>query len=272
MKNIFNKKIILGICLLLLFPLFVHNLLIVKADESDWEYSNDFNRYSGYTDSPSYLEPNGTTSNVENPNANVLSAPLQWLSTHSVIGVTMCIVGGAFLFTIVIRTLFKQNATFTTKLENDQKEEVSEQELQKVDPSLNLSEIKEKTFSLYKKTEIARVKSNIKSLKELVTDDLYSSYEQELKKLKTNHQKVVATDITLKDAKILSVIKEENQPINIVVYLHVSQYDYIIDKNKKVVRGTDQDHYQIEYKITLIKEQDQLKIKKKECTGKWISK
>jgi hypothetical protein len=87
--------------------------------------------------------------------------------------------------------------------------------------------------------------------------------------IKADKQKIVATNIKLEEAKIISV-KNKAEKINL--YLHVSQYDYVIDNKKKVVRGTDSAIYQIEYKITLEKtKEEQYLITKKDCTGKWIN-
>ena len=84
---------------------------------------------------------------------------------------------------------------------------------------------------------------------------------------------MVATDIVLEDIKVLSSnIKANVQKFDI--YLHVSQYDYVVDKEKKVVRGTDDDRYQIEYKMVIEKnlKTQQYLISKEECVGKWIKK
>ena len=66
-------------------------------------------------------------------------------------------------------------------------------------------------------------------------------------------------------------IRKKKEKTIIMVYLHVSQYDYVINKQKQVIRGTDQTDYQIEYKLTLEQQPDKhFTIKKKECIGKWI--
>ena len=150
------------------------------------------------------------------------------------------------------------------------KKEISDAEIQKILPNFTSMDLKEEVFSLYKKLEIAKTKNDYKVLTEITTDDFYQNQQKELQMMKTNHQKLVATNIYMRDAQILSFQKIKDKIITIV-YLYVSQYDYVIDRKKKVIRGTDEAEYQIEYKLTLEKqEEDSFKIKQEECIGKWI--
>jgi len=143
-------------------------------------------------------------------------------------------------------------------------------EIKKIDENLNKDQLTKDIFDIYKKVEVAKSKFDYKTLKELLTDSLYQEEEQKLKQLKNNKQKLVATNIKLQEIKILS-IQKKNEIELIDVYLHVSEYNYIINNKKKIIRGTDEAIYQIEYRITLEKNKDKyFKIKKKECTGKWI--
>lgn len=172
-----------------------------------------------------------------------------------------------------IKLLFFKNkekefhALANTKKSND----LTEEEIQTIDKNLTREKLIEQIFSLYKESEIAKMKFNDNKLKELLTADLYQDYNTYLKELKKQHQKIVATDIKKKDLRIISIQKKE-QIEEIEAYLYVSQYDYIIDKNKKIIRGTDESKYEIEYKIIVENNHNQFKIKKKDCLGKWITK
>lgn len=193
------------------------------------------------------------------------------ISGIHIILIALLLLAGFILILFVSKVL---NAT----RENPRKKEIpsnglTDKEIEKIDKDLNTTILKEQTLSLYKKIETAKTKptiKNLKELKEVVTNDLYLQIEEKIKLLKENKQKVVATNIQLENFKVLAIVQKNNIQ-EISTNLHVSQYDYVIDKNKKVVRGTDESVYQIEYKITLEKNSDnQFKIKKKECVGKWI--
>ena len=170
----------------------------------------------------------------------------------------ICILG----IIIMLIPLFLNQKKQTTKL--------TDREIKKTDNNINKEQIKKETFLLYKKYEIAKSKFDYNTLKEILTEELYKEEELKLKEIKENKQKLVATNIKQQEVKVLSIKKKDDiETINI--YLYVSQYDYVIDNKKKVVRGTGDTEYQIEYRLTLERNKDkQFKISKKECTGKWI--
>lgn len=168
---------------------------------------------------------------------------------------------------MIMPLFLKKNNKDTLKNEPS---ELTDKEIKKIDANIDKEELKKEIFTLYKKVEVAKSKFDYETLKKLLTETLYTEEEQKLECLKNNKQKLVATNIKLQEIKVLS-IQNKNEIEIIKVYLHVSQYDYVIDNKKKVVRGTDTSEYQLEYKITLEKNEDNnFKIQDKECTGKWI--
>lgn len=182
----------------------------------------------------------------------------------------MMIFLGIFLILGILLMLVIFKMLAGKKRGNELNCELTDEEIKKMDANLTRLTLKEEVFSLYKKLETAKTKQNYDTLKELLSDELYLLEEQSLKKMKEKKQKLVATNIHMKDARILSLKKGKNG-IKAEFYLYVSQYDYIVDKQKQVVRGTDKAEYQIEYKLTL--EQNLEKhfvITKMECIGKWI--
>lgn len=190
------------------------------------------------------------------------------IDTTSIISLCILFLLGIILFLFVSKILNSKKDLNNSIM--DYSNGLTNQELEKIDKDLNIDLLKEQTFNLYKKLETAKTKQNIKNLKELITEELLLEQEQKIKALKEQSQKAVATNIKLEDFKVLSIQKNKDIT-NILTYLHVSQYDYIINKKKEVIRGTNDTEYQIEYKITLEQTSDnQFKIKKRECIGKWI--
>lgn len=179
-----------------------------------------------------------------------------------------------FLAMIIIGIILLILSIFQKKIPS--KEIEKKQEIPKIKTLKDIDTIdeeKETIFNLYKEVEIAKMKFKFNILEEKLEKNLYQKHELELKELKKNHQKIVSTDITLEEIKILSKTKKKFIE-TLEVFLHVSQYDYVIDKEKKIIRGTDEDRYQIEYKMTINKnlEINKYTISKKECVGKWIKK
>ena len=142
---------------------------------------------------------------------------------------------------------------------------LNDKEIKKIDDSIDKEQLTKDIFDIYKRIEIAKSKFDYETLKELLTNSLYIDEESKLKELKKNKQRLVATNIKLEELKILSIQNKNNIKL-IDCYLHVSEYNYVTNNKKTVIRGTDEAEYQIEYKITL----ENFKLKKQECIGKWI--
>lgn len=184
------------------------------------------------------------------------------ISSNNILWLTITLILGTIFIIVILKTL--------TNKKNVLKTELTDEDIKKIDENLSFERLKEEIFNVYKKLETAKTKQNIKSLKEILTEELCLEQEQKIKTQKENHQKVVATNIKLENFKVLSITVEKDIK-TILTYLHVSQYDYVTDKNKNIVRGTSESLYQIEYKLTIEQDKDnQIKIKKKECLGKWI--
>lgn len=141
------------------------------------------------------------------------------------------------------------------------KEELSYDEIKAIDPNLDKELLKEQVFNLYKDVQIAWMNFDYDTLRKNLTDEMYNMYSSQLKTLKLKNQKNIMKDITLTSCKITS-IDIANGKEEVQIYLNVIQYDYVIDKDKKVVRGTDKYKNNVEYKITLIRNIDNKKIEK----------
>ena len=175
--------------------------------------------------------------------------------------ITICIIGIIIMLTPIFTKKKKQTENnllgLTTK------------ELKRLDKITDKEQLLRDTFELYKRQEVAKSKFDYDTLKELLTDNLYNEEEQKLKQLKASKQKLVATNINLHDIKILRITSKKETEL-IEFYLYVSEYNYIINNKKNIIRGTDKVEYQIEYKLTIEKNNKYFKLNKLQCTGKWI--
>lgn len=141
------------------------------------------------------------------------------------------------------------------------KEGLSYDEIKAIDPSLDKELLKEQAFNIYKDVQIAWMNFDYDTLRKNLTDEIYNMYVSQLKTLKLKNQQNIMKDIKLKDCQITS-IDITNGKEEIQIYLNVTQYDYVVDKDKKVVRGTDKYKNNVEYKITLIRNMENKKIEK----------
>lgn len=181
--------------------------------------------------------------------------------TLIILMISICTIGIAIMLIPLLTKKKKQEENNLLGLTN--------KELKRLDKITDKEQLLKDVFELYKKVEVAKSKFDYDTLKELLTDNLYKEEEQKLKQLKANKQKLVATNINLQDIKILRITNKKETDL-IDFYLYVSEYNYVIDNKKNIIRGTDKAEYQIEYKLTIEKKDKYFKLNKLECTGKWI--
>jgi len=113
-------------------------------------------------------------------------------------------------------------------------------------------EFKNKMYEKYVIIQEAWMNFDYDTLRDNLTDELYNSYVMQLDALKIKNQKNIMSDFKYIDSKIVD-IKEENGLINITLYLRIEMYDYVVDKDNKVVRGNKENKINIQYMITFVK-------------------
>lgn len=121
---------------------------------------------------------------------------------------------------------------------------------------MDADEFKKLAFELYKSIQEEWMNFDYDGLRKHLTDELYNSYVMQLDALKVKGQQNIMKDFENIDVKITN-ITEESGIVNVTVYLHTAMYDYVVDNNKKTVRGKDNHKIDIEYSITFVKASDE---------------
>ena len=129
---------------------------------------------------------------------------------------------------------------------------------------MDADEFKKLAFELYKSIQEEWMNFDYDGLRKHLTDELYNSYVMQLDALKVKGQQNIMKDFENIDVKITN-ITEEAGIVNVTVYLHTAMYDYVVDNNKKTVRGKDNHKIDIEYSITFVKASDESKQKCPNC-------
>lgn len=185
---------------------------------------------------------------------------------YDLIIILLSITGIGILMIILSLIINKKKKQLEEKNANG----LNDKEIKKIDKTLTKDKLTNEIFSLYKEVALAKSNFDYEILKELLTKELYIKEEKNLEKLKNNKQKNIITDINLEKIKILN-IKKEKTTKKITAYLHISQYDYVIDSKKNIVRGTKEIEYQVEYHLTIDKKPNKyFKLSNITTTGKWI--
>ena len=81
-------------------------------------------------------------------------------------------------------------------------QDLSEDVIKAVDPTINVVEMKQMAFEIYKNIQTAWMNFDEEVIKNNTTDELYNMYSSQLKMLKLKKQKNIMDEITFEDAKI----------------------------------------------------------------------
>ena len=124
------------------------------------------------------------------------------------------------------------------------KEKVKKAELENVDEKV------QEAFNIYKDLQYAWSDFNYNKIKELVNDEIYNMYINQLDTLKVKNQKNVMSEISFVDGRVRDSKIVNNKEI-IDIFLVVRCHDYIIStKNNKVVRGSKNGLLTLSYFLT----------------------
>ena len=114
----------------------------------------------------------------------------------------------------------------------------------------NIEKFKKQVFNIYKELQIAWMNFDYGKIKELVSDEMYNMYTNQLETLKIKNQQNIMSDIELINCEITEYCKLNNKEI-FKVYMSVNCYDYIINiKNNKVLRGKKHKKLTLGYILT----------------------
>ena len=119
-------------------------------------------------------------------------------------------------------------------------------------PDFDPFKFKEQSFEIYKKIQIAWMNFDYESIRESVTDEMYNMYKSQLTTLKVKKQTNVMKDFNLLGFNIVGM-EIKNDIVSLTVIMQVECYDYITDKNNKVVRGTNKRKVIYNYAMTFNK-------------------
>lgn len=131
--------------------------------------------------------------------------------------------------------------------------DISQEEIDKFDSSINREEFKERAFNIYKDIQLAWMNFDKDKIRLFTTDEIYNMYSAQLDALKIKNQRNIMANIEYKNAKIIS-IKEEAGILTIEVYLNVECYDYVVKEGTgEAIRGDKNHKMNIEYILTFVK-------------------
>lgn len=235
-----NKKVkyFLGIlCTLLFGALFLLNLDNIKADSGwDVDFDTGGSDWGGSSWSSSDWDSGYSYSGSSSSGSS------------SSFGFVVFII----IVVIIIYYLKYNNVTTTSKYIPEYKySPIDEEYIKKYIDDFNKQKFLDDAYQIYLDTQKAWSNFDTKSLRNLLTDELFNTYNMQLKALKAKKQKNIMSDFALEKIDTTAINVSNNQ-ITMKVVLEVSFFDYVVDISNNVLRGNKNHKVSVTYELTFV--------------------
>ncbi len=248
-KNKFTMKKTFLLILTLFTVIFSFTAIPTQADSGwDFDYDSGSSWDSSWSSSDSW-DSSWDSSGDYDTSFSSGSIPI----TSSSITSILIFIVGMIIFIEIFYTLIKNMKKMNTLTINNNYNDVSLEQVESIDKTIDISKLKTHLFEIYEKIQIAWMNFDYDTIRKNTTDELFNMYKAQLDTLKLKKQKNIMEDITFKEAKIYD-IKKDQAVITVKVYLVVSFYDYVIkEATNEVVRGDKKTKMQVKYELTFVK-------------------
>ena len=143
--------------------------------------------------------------------------------------------------------------TFNENIYND-KHLVAMLKIKEEINDFNEKEFNDLVYDKYIKIQNAWSEFNLDELKDQLTDELYNTYNSQLKVLKAKKEKNIMTDFERQKVSIID-FQRTNKEYTVKVLLKAKFYDYIINQHDVVLRGKKDIKVEMTYILTFVRKQ-----------------
>lgn len=157
-----------------------------------------------------------------------------------------------YIFILIIY-IFIFKTTINKKIKKNIKLKISN--IKKIDLLFDEKAFLNKSFDIYKDIQIAWCNFKLYKIKNIISEELFNKYKEQIDKLKSAKQKNIMDKIELKSNKIVNIKIENNIEI-IECEMNVICYDYIIDNEEKIIKGQKDKKHNYTYKLVFNKDMD----------------
>ena len=119
------------------------------------------------------------------------------------------------------------------------------------------SEIVKECYQVFCDVQTAWMNFDYDKMRDLVTDELFNQYQNQLKQLELKGEKNIMEEFEYVSAQVLSH-NTENEVEKIEMEMSVAFYDYIVDGKNKIVRGNKSRKLIMTYNLTYLRSVKQL--------------
>ena len=233
-----KKNFVIAIIILILS--ITANIGIINADSGfDTNYdagSSSSDISGGSSSSDSYYDSNGSSSSYIGGNGTL--PYVDFLNDHPVLFIILSIfilLYIVFIFLVILKKIINSRRNKKLKPDND---------------LIKNSKLKSQIIENFKKIQIAWSNLDLSSVREYLSDELYNSYSMQISTLKEAGQRNIIKNMIVTDINITSISGDSLEK-TIKCILTVMLRDYIINGEKRVVRGSKNIIYENTYELTL---------------------
>ena len=238
-----KRKIAAISILVLLLGFFAFNFISVKADsgwDSDYDSGWDSDWDDDWDSSSDWDDDWDSSSHYSSGGGG---------------GGDLAVVGFIMFFIVIISIIIiSQNAAIVFEQNQGNSrfnKSISEEEIKKHIPKFNKEVFLTQVYNNFIAVQNAWSEFDYDALRKLLSDELYNTYHSQLVALKAKKQKNVMSDFVKKNIDITDM-KVDSYNISLKVSLTVAFFDYVVDKDNKVVRGTKSFKLNNSYDLTFI--------------------
>ncbi len=158
-------------------------------------------------------------------------------SSKATLVITLIIMVCIIIVTIAeaYRPSKKNSANMQYNILKDNKEAL--ENLSREIPNFNRLEFYNYVYDNFVKVQQAWMNFDYEALRKLVTDELFNTYKSQMKTLEVKKQKNIMDDFDRSDIAIIGFNKSQNK-LTVTLKMTVRFFDYLVDKDNKVVRGS----------------------------------
>lgn len=237
MKNKILKVFIVILCIFSIIS--VANFATINNVKADSGWDSDYD--SGGSDWGGGSDFGSDSDSSSSLGRHIIETPIDFIFSF-----------GPFFVIIIVCIIIGIKNSKANRLRFMLPQRLSDDQIHQVDPSLNIEEFKAKVYMIYLDIQYAWMNFNYDRLRELTTDELYNMYSMQLDTLSIKGEKNVMKDFIVTDSYISNIYIQNN--IETVEFiLKVAFYDYVVNSNNVIVRGTDEQKLELTYKLTLVK-------------------
>jgi len=210
------RKILLGVCALLL-------LMVPVIGLADAGHHSSYHSSGGSHHSSSSHRSSGSSHSSSHSSYHSSSS----YSSSSDDDVDPALIGFIVVVVVVVIIVIIQSSG-KNKGNNYYMKLMTQDEIDKIDPSIKIDETMDYVFDLFVKEQMAWMNFDYDGLRELLSDELFNVYKMQLETMEAGMEKNIMADIVKVDGGIISIRKTDLTE-ELQVKLHVRMKDYIIN-------------------------------------------